>query len=521
MTDTRQPTGPDDLLDDADPQRRKILTQTGRKLVPQLWGLIRTLGLYDPDNETPHRAAAALGETLEAVQATEDAAALIVFGDSAFLNGCRLRLDHATYRLVRRMAAFFDKRNLGGICVHRGHRNEMLMEFLMELRDSDRYEDPRQHMDEYLRNLEIPEVTLINPHRHRVGASEEGRIGDAKRAALEVYARAMYALSERAGSLDGAAGRFRRQTVAVRRLVVLSERDEETFLQLSALRGLGSPVLNHSLNVTILALTLGRNAGLSRQHLVRLGIAAMNHNVGEAVPREWDWDVAEAGGDEDPRSDEAIAHTLRGMYLILGQHGINDRSMQRAIVAAEHHRHYDGFGGFPELPPAKPHLFSRMIGICDAFDTLVWSPVEDTRLPPDQALRRITRGSGEMYDPLLVRLFAAMVGRYPPGSLVELDSGELAIVVARGQRLEGQSRPLVLRIRDEMGQPMEPTTLDLSEKVEGKRRFAYAIVRSRDPARLGINVASHMFAEKDLAAAEQAATEPEEPEQDTPETSLH
>jgi HD-GYP domain-containing protein (c-di-GMP phosphodiesterase class II) len=520
VTDRQLTTGPDDLLDDADPQRRKALTQAGRKLVPQLWGLIRTLGLYDPENETPHRAAAVLGQTLEEVQASEDAAALIVFGDSAFLNGCRLRLDHATYRLVRRLATFLSDRGLGGLCFHRGHRDEMIMEFLMELREADRHEDPKLHMEEYLQNLDIPEVTLVNPHRHRVGGNKS-MVEDVKREALEVYARAMYALSERAGSLDGAAGRFRRQTVAIRRLVVLAEHDQETFLQLSALRGLGSPVLNHSLNVTILALTLGRNAGLSRQHLVRLGIAAMNHNVGEVIPREWDWDVAQAGGGDDPQSDEAVAHTLRGMYLILGQHGVTDRSMQRAIVAAEHHRHFDGIGGFPELPPAKPHLFSRMIGICDAYDTLVWSPVEDTRLPPDQALRRITRGTGEMYDPLMVRLFAAMVGRYPPGSLVELDNGELAIVVARGQQLKGQARPLVLRIRDEMGLPLEPTTLDLSQMVPGKRRFAHAIVRTRDPARMGINVASFMFAAQDLEAAALAAAETENPSGGAPEPGVH
>jgi len=515
--DTLSTAPPDEVLDDADPERRKALTQAGRKLVPQLWGLIRTLGLYDPDNETPHRAAVALGMTLEEVQEFEDAAALIVFGDSAFLNGCRLRLDHATYRLVSRLAAFLSARGLGGLCFHRGHRSEMIMEFLMELRDADRYEDPKLHMEEYLENLEIPEVTLIIPHRQRIEHSTEDGRADAKRAALEVYARAMYSLSERAGSLDGAAGRFRRQTVAVRRLVVLSELDQESFLQLSALRGLGSPVLNHALNVTILALTLGHNAGLSRRHLVRLGIAAMNHNVGEAVPREWDWDLAHAGRQADPRSDEAIAHTLRGMYLILGQHGISDRSMQRAIVAAEHHCHYDGIGGFPELPPAKPHLFSRIIGICDAYDTLVWSPVEATKAPPDQALKRITRGAGENFDPLLVRLFAAMIGRYPPGSLVELDNGDLAIVHARGQQLDGQARPKVLRIRDDMGQALEPQLLDLSEKVPGKRRFAHSIVRTRDPARLGINIASYIFAGADVEAAQLAAIDVQDVVPDAPE----
>ena len=503
MTDTEKNAPPGNWLDDADPLRRRTLTQSGRQLIPQLWGLVRTLGLYDPDNETPHRAAAVLCETLEEIQVVEEAAALIVFGDSAFLNGCRLRLDRATYRLVRQLATFLADRGIGGICINRGHRADKIMEFLMELREAGRLEEPKLYMEEYLQSQDIPEITLITPHKHRAGAGN-GEDGDgSKRAALEVYARAMYALSERAASHDGAMGRSRRQTVAVRRLVVLSEGDQDTFLQLAAVRGLGSPVLNHSLNITILALALGRKAGLSRQHLVRLGIAAMNHNLGETLPHEWDWEVAEVAGD-DLRADDAGAHTLKGMYLILNQHGISQRSLQRAIVAAEHHRHYDGFGGFPELPPAKPHLFSRIISICDGYDTLVWSPAEDTRLPPDQALRRITRGSGEIYDPLLVRLFAAVIGRYPPGSLVELDTGDLAIVLKRGEYEAGQARPRVLLVRDDMGRPVTPRILDLSEKVPGKRRFLYSVVRTRDPARLNVNVVRYLFPEENMESATQA-----------------
>ncbi len=488
---------PDDLMEDEPPERRRLLSQTGRQFVPQLWGIIRTLGMYDSDNETPHRALAALCRTIEEIHEQEEAAALIVFGDSAFLNGFRLRLDHATYRLVRRLSTFLMDREIGGLCFHRGFRSERVMTFLMELREAHEREEPKKYLLEFLESEEIPEVTLINPHRHRVGAGNTAeQVQAGKQAALEVYARAMFALSERAGSHEGAMGRSRRQIVAVRRLVVLSEGNEETLLQMSALRGMGSPVANHSLNTTIMTLTLGRRAGLARKHLVRLGIAAMNHNVGEQLDYEWEWDDTEPGG---PRSEGQLAHPLRGMQYLLEHHGVNERSLQRALAAAEHHRAFNGLDGFPELPPGKPHLFSRMVSICDTYDSLVWSPMEDLRLPPDQALKRITRGAGEQYDPVLVKLFAALVGRYPPGSLVELDDGDLAIVVARGKGEDGQARPLVLHIRDAMGRPVQPIVLDLSEKVPGKRRYVHSISRTRDPIRLDINVASYLFSEDDLA----------------------
>ena len=501
-----------DEVDEFEANRRRVLLQTGRKLVPQLWGLIRTLGMYDSDNETPHRALALLYSTIETNHATEEATAVIVFGDSAFLNGCRLRLDHATYRLAQRLYDFLTERNLGGLCFQQGIQPEQLMLFLQELREAASKDDPRVYLSDVLSREAITEITLINPHRHRSGrdsgaGSDESEAGDArsgavgKRGALEVYARAMYALSERFGSEHGALGRRRRQTVAVRRLVVLSENDSETFMQLGAIRALGSPWMSHSLNVTILALALGRHLGLTRKHLVRLGLAAMNHNIGETQE-------VENSGLEDER---AQAHPLLGMRQLLEQQDITLRALQRAVVAAEHHRHFDGLTGFPELPPAKPHLFSRIIAICDAFDTLVWSPLEGTRVPPDQALRRVTRGAASMYDPLLVQVLAALLGRYPPGALVELDGGDLAVVVARGKGEEGQDRPIVLRIRDALGRDVQPHAMDLGETVPGKRRYKATIVRTRDPVRLDVNAAAYLFSREAVDALGSAPEDDPEP----------
>ena len=489
---------PPELLDDEEPDHRRLLLHRGRQLVPKLWGLIRTLGMYDVDNETPQRALASLTETLEEILEVEEAVALIAFGDAAFLNGVRLRLDRATYRLVRRLSEFLNERTLGGLCIHREFTQEDLLAFLQELRRVTG-EEGRQQLEELLEEREIAEITLINPHQHQVvhkgGGGEE--VVD-KRGALEIYARAMFAMADRSGTLAGGIGVSRRQTVAVRRLVVLAEGDEETFLQLAALRGLGSPLMNHALNVTILSLTLGRNLGLARKHLVQLGIAALNHNIGEMLTEDGELD---ASIEFDGRNEVELAHPLLGMRHLLAQHGPNQRSLQRALVAAEHHRHFDGVSGFPEMPPAQPHLFSRIVAVSDAYDWLVWSPHEDTRLPPDQALRRVVRGSGTLLDPVLVRVFAAMIGRYPPGCLVELDDGDLAVVLARGRGEDGQARPRVMHIRDAMGNEVPLRVLDLSERFPGRRRYKATIVRTRDPVRLKINVGKYMFAAEGTSEA--------------------
>lgn len=481
--------------DEASRARRRWLVDMGRRLIPQFWGITRTLGIYASDNETPHRALEHLAATLREAHEQDEAVAMIAFGDSAFVNGTRLRLDSATHRLVRKLGQFFDERELGGISFLRGFRDDKLMTFLLALRDCERSEEPRSDLESTCAAAGITEIMLISPQRQRESA-EEGDGGEIKVDALEAYVRAMYSFHGRGGADENAASRVRRQQVAVRRLMVISEKDENTFLQLGALRGVGDPVLDHTINTTVLSLALGRRAGLSRKHMIALGVAAMNHNIGESLPPDRD---ATAFLTQDEIEEQ---HPLLGMRYLLEVHGTGPRILQRALVAAEHHRYFDGRDGSPDLPLMRPHLFSRMIGICDAYDAMVGGGPEEERMPPDQAIKRLTRGSGQQYDPVLAALFVGMIGRYPPGSLVELDNGDLAAVVRRGDGEQGQACPVVLRIRDALGKEIKPVLMDLSERVPGKRRFRSTIVRTRDPRRLGVNVATYLFSRDALSPAE-------------------
>ena len=482
------PTNLEVAQDDASKTRRRWLVETGRRLIPQFWGITRTLGIYSSDNETPHRALEHLAGTLREAHEHDEAVAVIALGDSVFLNGMRLRMDSASHRLVSKLSAFLDKRELGGVSFLRGFRDDKLLEFLIALRECSDSDDPRSKLERECAVAGVTEIMLISPQRQRDKAAEDGDDGTAmKLDALEAYVRAMYSFHGRGSDEEGASNRLRRQQVAVRRLMVVGERDENTFLQLGALRGVGDPVLDHTINTTVLALALGRRIGLARKHMIALGVAAMNHNIGEALPP--DHDLAAFLTPEELEEQ----HPILGMRFLLEAHGRDSRILQRAIVAAEHHRHFDGGDGYPDLPMLRPHLYSRIIAVCDAYDAMLGGGPQRDRLPPDQAIKRLTRGSGRQYDPVLTALFVGMIGRYPPGSLVELDSGDLAIVVQRGQGNEGQARPLVLRIRDALGKEAPPTLIDLCGRVPGKRRYFTSVVRTRDPRRVGVNVATYLF----------------------------
>ncbi len=491
---------PDLATDEASRARRRWLVEIGRRVIPQFWGITRTLGIYSADNDTPHRALEHLANTLREAHEQDEAVAVIAFGDSAFVNGTRLRLDSATHRLVRKLGTFLDDRGLGGVSFLRGFRDDKLMAFLIALLDCGRSEDPRSTLETRCAEAGITEIMLISPQRQRESDEEEG--SDIKLDALEAYVRAMYSFHGRGGPDEDAATRARRQQVAVRRLMVISEKDERTFLQLGALRGVGDPVLDHTINTTVLALALGKRAGLARKHMIALGVAAMNHNIGEALPPDQNLGAFLTEAEVEDQ------HPILGMRYLLESHGTGPRILQRALVAAEHHRHYDGGEGYPDLPMLRPHLFSRMISICDAYDAMVGGGPEEDRMPPDQAIKRLTRGSGKQYDPVLAALFISLIGRYPPGSLIELDNGDLAVVVQRGEGVEGQVRPMVLRIRDALGKEAQPRLMDLTERVPGKRRFRASIARTRDPRRVGVNVASYLFS-RDAIPEGDAEADPE------------
>ncbi len=470
--------------DHEEARRRRTLLAQGRVLVPKLWGILRTLGLYSPENETPQKALDQLLRCLEEIHREDADAALIIISDAAFLNGTRLRLDQATQGIAHNLSEFFAERSLGGLCFMRGARRQRLMEFLAAVRSCVDEDDPRQALLDHIARHRLAEVALINPQRIRGGeAGDEGL----KLEAIEIYARTMHSIAT--PSMDASSGRQRRrQQVAVRRLVDLGESDPDALIQLGAIRGMGSPILDHTINTTVLSLALGRRAGLNRKHMLQLGLAALNHNIGET-----------AGGERTPAgrppatTTSDAEHTVRGMRFLLQQYGVNERILIRALVAAEHHRHHDGGGGFPDLPRRRPHLFARIVAICDAYDALLTPRSGSPYTPPDQAVKRITRGAGRLYDPILVRIFVALIGRYPPGCLVELDSGDVAVVIAVGRGDEGQARPLVLRVRDDMGRRTDPVVIDLAERVPGRRRHKASIVRTRDPLRMGINVPFYLM----------------------------
>ena len=123
-------------------------------------------------------------------------------------------------------------------------------------------------------------------------------------------------------------------------------------------------------------------------------------------------------------------HPIEGVKIITQLHGISNLSMRAMITAYEHHLNVD-LTGYPRLKrPRTQNLFSRVIAITDCFDAMTaHRSYQKDPFTPYEALHYMTTKLPERFDTTLLKVFIRTVGIFPAGSVVQLNTGELALVV--------------------------------------------------------------------------------------------
>jgi HD-GYP domain-containing protein (c-di-GMP phosphodiesterase class II) len=146
-------------------------------------------------------------------------------------------------------------------------------------------------------------------------------------------------------------------------------------------------------------------------------------------------------------------------------------------LASLHHEHFDGSGYPRGLRGVAIALPGMIAAIVDAFDTLVAPPPQGKHMSPSNALNVIYKGRGSLFQPALVEQFIQCVGVYPVGSAVELNTGEVGIVIAQNplRRLQ----PRVMVVKDAKGYEKRPyTMLDLAKEPKATPDEIYRIRRT-------------------------------------------
>ncbi|MCX6566202.1 MAG: HD domain-containing protein [Candidatus Aminicenantes bacterium] len=271
--------------------------------------------------------------------------------------------------------------------------------------------------------------------------------------------------------------------------------DDESFLYgLTNIKNHDEYTLNHSVNVCILSMALGRRLGLSNRELMELGIGAFLHDLGkieipDAILNKPAHLTAEEKRLMDQHARFGAAHLLR----IQGNRGFSGRAL---AVAFEHHYKANKDNWSPYRKKNNINLFSRIVKITDYFDAIttkrVYRPRAFTR---EEALNIMIQNKDAEFDPLVFKVFVAMIGVYPIGSLVIMDTEEIGIITEANPHASMAQRPMVKMITDRTGRKINGEVVDLMDIDPQTHRFARTIVKTLDPEKYGIRVADYFLAQ--------------------------
>lgn len=264
-------------------------------------------------------------------------------------------------------------------------------------------------------------------------------------------------------------------------------RNPDALLLLSTLHEVNEQAAAHSVQVCTLSLAFGRHLGLATSTLAELGLGALLHDIGECrLPAE-----LLARRDRFSAEDHRLfqTHAAAGAAILRD----TDEIPQSAVeVAAAHHEHHSG-GGYPHGLRGEeiPH-FARIVSIVDMYDKLTGGGEGPRRLTAADALKSMYELRSRLFDGALVERFIECLGIYPVGSVVELETGEVGIVM--GTHPEQRLAPKLLIVRGRNKTPCDPPhVMDLAlHAANGARR---RIVQVHDPARFDIDVRSYVLRE--------------------------
>ena len=178
--------------------------------------------------------------------------------------------------------------------------------------------------------------------------------------------------------------------------------------------------------------------------------------------------------------------------VLLSKRALDKFSLGAMVVAFEHHLKMD-LSGYPQLSFKKDlNLYTRIISIADVYDSMTSGRVyAKTPRAPDVTLRTMMEEAGKSFDPILLKVFINMLGIYPVGSVVLLDSGEVGVVMKSNP--DELSRPEVAIIADKEGKKDKVEMVDLTRINEKTGEYKRTILKTIDPRPYKLDIARYIY----------------------------
>lgn len=258
-------------------------------------------------------------------------------------------------------------------------------------------------------------------------------------------------------------------------------RNPDAMLLLAKMKEKGERNLDRAVGVSIYMITFGRFLQLPREQLDLLGMLGLLQDVGKMrLPSELLEKTEPLTEAEQQLCREHVNHSVE---ILKQTSGI---PAELPALAALHHERYDGSGYPKGLKGQEIGLFGAIAGIVDCFDALTHPRPYGEAMAPSNALSMLYNWRDSQFDGPLVEQFIQCIGIYPVGAIVELNSGELGIVIA--QNMARRLQPRVMVVMDAKGaQKRPPLILDLAKDPKVDPDTPYRIKRTLEKGSVPID----------------------------------
>jgi len=255
-------------------------------------------------------------------------------------------------------------------------------------------------------------------------------------------------------------------------------RNPDALLLMSKMREKSVAAHARSLQVAIYMMVFGRFLALEREEIGLLGLLGLLQDIGKTrLPAK----LLEKQGPLTPEESEMVKKHVELSAHILGI--TSGLPPKLAALALLHHERQDG-NGYPRgLKAYQIGMYGSIAAICDTYDALMAVRPYADEQSPSAAVNILLKESGTAFHGPLVEQFIQCIGAFPVGSVVELNSREIGIVIAENpaQRL----KPVVMVVLDRSGKPIRSSQiLDLSRDPKISANEPYRIRRTLEQSRL-------------------------------------
>lgn len=258
-------------------------------------------------------------------------------------------------------------------------------------------------------------------------------------------------------------------------------RNPDAMLLLAKMKEKGERNLDRAVGVSIYMITFGRFLQLPREQLDLLGMLGLLQDVGKTrVPEEVLSKTEPLSNVETALCRSHVDHSVAILKEAAGM------PADLPALASLHHERYDGSGYPRKLKGPEIGLFGVIAGLVDFFDALSHPRPYGEALAPSNVLTMLYNMRDTQFDGPLVEQFIQCIGIFPVGAIVELNSGEMGIVIA--QNLARRLQPRVMVVLDAQGNPKKPhLILDLAKDPRVNPDTPYRIKRTLEKGSVPID----------------------------------